>query len=370
VPPEVGELVAQLGAGSFLARERASRRLAEIGLPARESLEQALAHPDAEVRLRAGRVLGVILERDFHVRLEAFAADVEGKSEHHLPGWERFKQSVGSHAAARKLFVEMQRAEPAVLKASEAGAALAGEALARRVFELQEAAEQENYVQEDAPTGRVAALLFAAAPGDVAVSDEVGMYLANIQYQAPFQDAVGRGQQSDLLRKVLAAWISRTEGLGSQPKLQNVMAALRLNMKEGLLPATSLARDAALEAYARPYPILAIAKLGGKEHLPLLQPLLEDESQCNEFHEGSKIYRMQVRDVALLAMLHLTGQNPKDYGFERLQSNEMFLYDPGSVTFASRKKRREAFEKWKAYQEEQGGLPGKAAPGEPQKAPE
>jgi hypothetical protein len=134
--------------------------------------------------------------------------------------------------------------------------------------------------------------------------------------------------------------------------VQNIMSAVRLDMKEGLFPAISLLDEPALETYYRTFAILAVAKLGGKEHLPLLDPLLADETPCAEVNEGDKTYRPQVRDIALAAMIHITGQDPKAYGFDRIQPSDWSLFETSSITFSSRKKRNAAFAKWKEYQEQ------------------
>jgi hypothetical protein len=64
VAAQVDRLIKQLGHGSFAQREAASKELAAIGEPALDSLRQAAAsNDDPEIRLRAQRVVGVILER-------------------------------------------------------------------------------------------------------------------------------------------------------------------------------------------------------------------------------------------------------------------------------------------------------------------
>src|SRR5262245_26027685 len=60
---EVEGLIKQLGSDKFKEREAATKRLQEIGEPALEALYKAEASADAEVRLRAERIIATIGSR-------------------------------------------------------------------------------------------------------------------------------------------------------------------------------------------------------------------------------------------------------------------------------------------------------------------
>lgn len=62
--PRIPQLVAQLGADSYLDREAASRALREIGEPARAALQQAASAPDLELRLRATALVDELRQAD------------------------------------------------------------------------------------------------------------------------------------------------------------------------------------------------------------------------------------------------------------------------------------------------------------------
>ena len=57
---DLGALVRDLGSEDFATRDTASQRLMEIGEPGRALLEAARSSPDAEVQMRAGRILVVL----------------------------------------------------------------------------------------------------------------------------------------------------------------------------------------------------------------------------------------------------------------------------------------------------------------------
>ena len=73
--------------------------------------------PDPETRAAARRLISLIDRSEFHRRLEAFAADTDGRQGLTMPGWDAYRMLVGGDADDRALFVEIQRSEPALLTA-------------------------------------------------------------------------------------------------------------------------------------------------------------------------------------------------------------------------------------------------------------
>ena len=86
-------------------------------MSAREPLLVIVDGPDPERRAAARRLVALIDQSEFHRRLEAFAADTEGRQRLTLPGWDQYQKLVGSDPAARALFVDMQRHEGALIAA-------------------------------------------------------------------------------------------------------------------------------------------------------------------------------------------------------------------------------------------------------------
>src|SRR5688500_14303534 len=83
---EIKLLIAKLGDASFAVREAATTRLAKMDVSIRPALVEAVKSRDAEVRLRARRILAIVNKRYFEMRLAAFVADVDGKQGLELPG--------------------------------------------------------------------------------------------------------------------------------------------------------------------------------------------------------------------------------------------------------------------------------------------
>lgn len=72
--PEISRLIHLLDADRFEDRERATRELYELGLPAVEALEGVRGHPSAEVRWRAKAVIDALTVGVLRRELAEFAA--------------------------------------------------------------------------------------------------------------------------------------------------------------------------------------------------------------------------------------------------------------------------------------------------------
>jgi hypothetical protein len=354
---EAAELVVQLGAPSFTARERATKRLTRLGIVARAALEAASKDSDAEVRSRAGEILADVLEADFQTRLEAFAADIDSRQKYDLPSWDRFRKQLGDDRSARLLFVEMQRAEPALLEIFATGGKPAGELFTNRCLALQQstqlATNQNDAGQGQISLGTVAALLFVGGAEDVPVDEQAGVQLFSFIQQPVFQASIQQPGmpstsadpvQSARLKKLLGAWIVKNNG--SSIAFQNLMLAFHFELKEGLdLGVRMLGNDSG-QPHVRQYAILAIGRFGDKRHIPLIEPLLKDATPCLSQRINGHDVQTQIRDFALAVLVSLTSQQFKDYGFEHLQLNQQLLVQPNTVGFADRAKREAALAKW------------------------
>ncbi len=344
-------LVRQLGDPSFRAREKASRAIVELGPPAKPALLAALSSPDAEVRRRAQQALAAVWQRDWHVQIQAFVADVEGTGEHDLPGWERFQQSVGTDAAARRLFVEMLRTEPELMQTEGAAPAVIGQWIEVRCRQIQESARQNDPRQrEPVDVADIAALLFMGGRSEVPVSEATISYICSFFYQPQFVEAVrGGGPYDESLRSLLGAWVGRKFQGDVETAKQNLMLALRYDLKEGLPTAIDLLNRGGASDHVTQYAILAVGKLGGPEHIDHLLPYLDDTGICGSQTIAGDRYIAQIRDVALAVILHLADQSPADYGFQYVQDNPITLFTTPSLGFVDDEQRAAALAKWNAF---------------------
>jgi hypothetical protein len=345
--------VEQLGADSFRARQRAEHELALIGVPAKSALLQGLKSEDAEVRDRCRRLLVAVLEQDYQARVDAFAADTQGRQDHHLPGWERYRVLAGETLGARQLFVEMQRSESKLLESAAADPDAGSEMLLSRCEDLQQAASRQLDADgQPLSLGSIAAAFFIGADPRVPINDRIASYLYNFSYQPALQTSMRGSSKLDSLKRILGAWVSRTAN--SNNAYPGMVLSIQYDLREGLEPATGLLKQTGGPPHFVQFAILVVGRFGSKEHLGLLEPLLNNSSPLITQNVGGQQLRCEVRDVALATLLHLTGQDFKLYGFDHLQRNAQTLFNTNSVGFATDEARAAALRKWKTWSASQG----------------
>jgi hypothetical protein len=342
----------------FAVREAATDQLAHIGLPAFSALAGAAHHPDRDVRKRAEHVLGLIRQHDHERRLEAFLSGKDDGEEYPLPGWSRFRKSYGDEAAARALFVDMQRADPELLRALEENTRLAAETLGQRGASVQ----AMQSAQQRLSLGQVAAALFAASQDDVQLPTQTLAVIFNQCFQPQIRDALSTGSRRDIPRKMLAAIVSRSEGAAAY---QSMHVAMEFKLPEGIVAAARILKnhETTPSAPMAHFALMTIAALGDASHLPLVEApkLMQDTTQVGQFQESGTTYVIQLRDVALVAAIVLSKQNISDY-FEvprnqPLSNPQMIFLNPRLIGFPSDEQREAVFAKWKSNKASQAPSP-------------
>lgn len=346
VPPErIEALVRELGSDQFAVREKATRELIALGIVTREALKRAMLEADAEVRTRAREILGQVCELDFQNRLEAFSADYDGSHKQTLPGWGQFSAQYGAGRVARQLFVEMQRAEPALLASLDEGSKAAAEALNERVHDILNG-DGEGLSN----LGTKASLLFVGAAAGVEV-DRLGStnlypYLVQSIYQGYAKSPLWPG----LLRKIVGRWITKDDTPGTAS--QNLIFAVQLELKEeALLVATRVVTSVDAAAGSKQMAILIVGRYGNHSHLAILEKLLADATACDPAPTENvpQPIELQIRDVALAVLLHLTDQDLREYGFPSAQPFGQNVFQSSTLTFANPAAREAALKKWAAW---------------------
>jgi hypothetical protein len=106
----------------------------------------------------------------------------------------------------------------------------------------------------------------------------------------------------------------------------------------------------ASQVYSKAQAMCCVGTLGSKEHLPVLEPFLKDDTQVQPFFArgGGQRGEVKVRDVALAMTIHLSGKNPKDYGFGMWNVFRDQLIQYHQLGFGTGEERAAAFKKWAA----------------------
>ena len=201
--------------------------------------------------------------------------------------------------------------------------------LNERCRELQQAMQTQGL---EVPQGRVIALLYTAIVANAETNISVAQQVCNFCQQNSFRTAITSGKNRDALRKMLGKWCLRGEDWVAY---QMLMLALNYELPEGLSVSEKMLKNPNSAAHLRGYAVVGYAKLAKPEQWGLLESLLTDERSIGTWQMNNVNINAQVRDVALAALVKLHLLDVKTYGFERLQENPPYLFNPITAGFES-----------------------------------
>ncbi len=341
--------IQQLGDDRFEVREEASRHLSQMGIEIQPALDAALHSPDPEIRVRVRRILDTIVKADLEKRLNAFAEDVNDTKHLDLPGWARYRQVVGSTGAARQLFVEMQRAEPNLFRAVEEGPTATSQSLENSITQelVQMQVRQRFAGGYSISLGAVGAMLFVGSDKQVTLADDLAMQLVFLTNQPAIQQTMNGSAQAAPVRKILGAWVSHDACVNVLS--QNLWLAMRFDLKEGVEPAAKALKQGNQPANIKQTALMLIGKLGDKSNLPAVESCLKDTDICAQGMMNNQAFQTQICDVALAIAIKLQGKDPKEFGFDRLDTNGLPYYNPATLGFRTAADREAAMKKWDAW---------------------
>jgi hypothetical protein len=354
------KLVRKLGDSSFQVRRDATRELTNLGLPALSALRQASQDDDLEIRYRASRLFQKVRLQAHSLRLEQFLANPKSFPVDELPGLQRYRKIVGNDEAARKLFVEMQRAE------TELFLLLAGDP---KIFEdeYNTRSIQAQYllrtgVQRDRATASTAALMFLATQPKITVADQAVTSICGLANYTEFRTQLTA--KPSPLRRLAGHWIVTEQAGAAQ---QRLLLALRNNLQEGIVLALAVLKAPA-NAYELQYALLTVGRFGGRDHVAAVEKLFENRMVLTRSGGNGKAitYSCEIRDVALAVAAHLNGEDArKEFGFSRLTRNSQYLFNPNTAGFNDEATRTAAFKKWADSKANSSGDGAKNSPRDP-----
>jgi HEAT repeat protein len=343
-PERMATLVRQLGDNSYQVRDRAAGQLIGLGLAAEPALRKGLEDPDPEVRRRCEQLLSLAANRDFDRKIDAFLKDSQDK--HNLPGWPRFRKKVGAATASRDFYVAMYRAQGALIDLAEKDLRGAAASLASRCKGM-----KDTFLELDRgfPTlAEVAGLVFVAGSEpwgrDQATQRLVLAALEGMKYRP---ELIKELRNNPPARSLIAVFLQQPTASAEIDAALGVIQMLDLNECMEYVLHIALARE--MPATTRADALVAIARLGTKEHIPPLEPLLEDITPVGTATVRGKKLTAEMRDVALAALLQLSGQLKDDFGFPYLAAVPGLkeLPAPNRLGFENSASRNTALAKWK-----------------------
>lgn len=359
-------LVEQLGSEDFGQREGAAEQLVEMGFAAAEAVEQGTHHIDREIRYRCKRIIQLIAQIDRQEKIDAFLAGTLDEDTDALPGWSSFQEVIGDDEKSRELFVVMLEEEWNLLRLLQDHPTEASNGLSDRCQDINNA---KRIFQQQVSLGSVCTLVFLAGEPDVEVADRLVGSLYEFCFQPAFRLEVEGGSRQEMTKKLLGRWVGRT-GAGAYSS-QILMLSMRFDLEEGIgLAVETLQQQEGitftrhLVAHVTQCALLAVAQFGNEEeHAALLEGLFDDDALCTQQNLNGKMYQTEVRDIALACRIHLAGESPGQFGFDRIQPNVQMLYNTSTLGFENNEERQEAFDRWKEVVEssEEDSAPAEVA---------
>lgn len=374
-------LVNDLGSVDPSVRVAAAQSLVAMGAEAREAVLQGLKSSDAEIRRRCRWLVEEIELADLRERRARFVRAADTADGCGLPGWQRFHRIAGAAPNARELFAAMIDAEPALMMAIEADHA---EAIAGRLVGGLSLQVQGYWIDEEPSLPPEPARMAAFWHGFVALADLTAKTSLKIVSPAEATAAPPLAvvepesflyQMSDSLleeESLNAVLTHQRFGPGTQRLIGAYLEgmrysdetafladrllglALRYRMPEGLSLAASVLRNGDSSAEARAAAIVHLAIVGGKPYAALIEKQLTSSAEVFDIGEGT---RCEVRDVALVWLIRLTGQSHDEYSladartyceaWEKMQPKDFDGLQTGIALTAAQ--RRDAKKKWQEY---------------------
>ena len=367
-------LTRQLGSKDYKERDAASRELGKIGRAAILALREARAvDSNPEVRLRTDILLPRAESEDLRARVFCFLADKEGKYDHKLPGWTKFRAIAGSDKTARELFTEVLRKSEyhTLLMAAEMTAADLAGVLSAHYQAIQIKQNLGNNVQPSA--AELAVLTFLECQySDKAMRIQgqwgpvsVGQYL----YQPEIQSAMrnGGGKYGAALQRIIGRWMDTRETANNVQQTMNL--AQNWQMKDHLKYAARMFLVSDVNhQWAKAQAAMQIAqkhntkdgKAEALKYLPMMLKGLDEGALLTQVfvnNNPNAMIPVNTQDYILGLLCRMTDQKPGDYGLTANQAggNNIQNYAGFYFTDADPKKvaaKREAgikkFQAWAA----------------------
>jgi hypothetical protein len=341
-------LVEQLGDDSFEVREAAYGQLEKLGKTAQPALEEAVKSKDLEVSSRAKRLLALVNRTEVEIALDSYLADKDSKLILKLPSWERFKKIIGEDQNARTMFVEMYTTEGNLLAALDHDPKAFETTFSTRLQQIQQNLYTPWGQVNPVPMSQVVALLFAATDTRASLNINSFYMVTNLFYQQNIQQGFKANAGA---RKLLVQFFEQRSDQNTMA--QAIQIAMQLDMKEMAPTALKMATNKKTQAWTRATALIALGKLGTKDNIKDIEDLLKDTTNLGQMQFNQVRVQTEMRDVALAAMIMLSGQDVTTYDFPYLKAfpiNKNYLaYN--YFGFSDNTQRDAALKKFKESQE-------------------
>lgn len=351
--PALSDMIDELDNLSFDEREKAEKKIEALGpeiLPELRKLHKSPNRFSLETKFRIKRII-----RDLEKQKQFQLADRVGTKKlsdeefQQIPGWKTFSETFDDTPETRQLFLKLYAAEPEIWYAiANSDRNALREIIDFRSFELQYGLLTGK--RYDAPPISTLSILFAECRSDLQQMGVPQTWTTySMAYSKSMREALAdTNKDSKQYKKVVSHWITNGK---TTPDYNRMYLALRYQLPAGRIPARNIIKQNPAHRNVQ-IAIFALAKFGDQKDVDLLLPLLKNKtvlSPTRIVDKSKPVFTVQVRDVALTALLVLNKQDPKSYGFSRLRTSSIYLYSQNSAGFMNDSDREKAFEKWRAW---------------------
>jgi hypothetical protein len=352
-------MVKKLSSRDFAERAAADKELLRLGPAALPALREGLKSGDAEVRSRCKGLVGRIEDIEWKHRVDAYAADVDGKQSHDLPLLKTYEKLVGSGLPARKLFAECLRTNGTLLQTATGERGPALEAFKKQCQVLYAPQKKGKKAVFKTGAGDLATLLLisAALKDESATLKDVGggwerPSVADLFGNAGLDDAVKDRETGEAFRRLLTAWADTRSAANYRSRQYFLYFVQAAEFKEGLPVVQRWIRNKdSPKGTFLPMAISVYGKIGGKDAAAELEKLWGDETVL--FMADKSGAKGRLGDQALAASIRLAGKDPKDYGMTGIElllrrPGEQLIWSISTHWFSSDDARRAGLKKWRS----------------------
>lgn len=317
------ELVRLLGDKSYRIREGAARELIRRGSASVPALTAAVKDSDPEVSERARQLLPQAAAVERNEKLDRLLKDPTAPPPKGLAGLERFLKATGDTKESRELFVEMMGLHHRAIEAAETNPKSAAEQLTLMCTEAyqkwQTGARMGRYTYDNVFGGRADITFFLFLSSD----SRVRQFNQSLNYSYIFfsgnqmTKALHDKDGTVAMRKLFLDWLER-EPSGSYLQMRGFNLAATAGLKEALPILLRLLEKNDRDTHGKAQVMVALVKLGNKDHIKVLDRYIKDETQVTSINFGNgPQLTVQVRDIAMGIQIQLAGQKLVDYGYDR-----------------------------------------------------
>ncbi len=324
------ELIKQLADSKFKVRDAAEKQIVSLGLAALEPLKEGEKHPDLHVQERCRLLQPVIRGLTLQRRIDGFLAKRDGPIPANLPLAASFLKLTDDTKEARKLYADILVINPQLLDAIDQDKT---KGLPLFVAHCQEVNQRTQYVpgvdyrerQKQITRADVALFFLLSAEFGSDRTGRASSYGYTFMNAPVLPETLAKDDPSVApFKKLFLNWIEKE----SQPYMvqRAIQIAADAKMKEALPLVLKLIERKDLQGYARAQTALLLTRVGSKDHIKLMEPLLEDKAVIGNFGINNKMAQVQMRDVALAVCIKLSGQKMSEYPFDVMQGADNNLH--------------------------------------------